>query len=92
MLHGLANTAHLLVKILHKLFELHSAGVTGNVVGEVTEAANQLQKVVDDHHDRVVVGQTEAPLEMSEIQKGLGTSYKDIANMPQAKSVKEASE
>ena len=51
MFHGLTNIAHLLVKILHKVFELHSQGVTESVRSEISDAVNQVKDVVDKHHN-----------------------------------------
>ncbi len=60
MLHGLVNTAHLLIKIAHKLFELHSAGVTNNVVSEINGVVGHVQTVVDKHHSDLATEQKEA--------------------------------
>lgn len=47
----LLGTSKVVISLLHKLVELHEAGIGQEIVDDIHEVIEHAKAVVDDHHD-----------------------------------------
>lgn len=48
---SLLSTAKMAFAVVHKIIELHEAGIDHEIVTDIHEVVEHAKRVIDDHHD-----------------------------------------